>query len=79
MVNELFQIDKRKLVLSLSDCISIMIMYELMRGNRPRNDREKLVLLLWAIHVLRNVPNGPPSTDELVHTLVCEARKFKTI
>jgi hypothetical protein len=56
-----------------------MIMYELVQGNLPRNNREKLALLLWAIHVLRNVPNGPPTTDEMVRALVSEARKLKTI
>jgi hypothetical protein len=65
--------------LSLSDGISLMILGELIRGNLPRNNREKLVLVLWAIHLLRNVPNGPPTTEDMVKTLVSEARKLKTI
>jgi hypothetical protein len=56
-----------------------MILGELVRGNLPRNNREKLVLVLWAIHLLRNVPNGPPTTEDMVKTLVSEARKLKTI
>jgi hypothetical protein len=64
---------------SLSDGISLMILCELLQGNLPRNNREKLVLILWAIHILRNVPNGPPTMDDMVHSLVSEARKLKTI
>ena len=79
MVNGSCLINSQTVVLSLSDCISLMIMYELVQGNLPRNNREKLALLLWAIHVLRNVPNGPPTTDEMVRALVSEARKLKTI
>lgn len=79
MVNVSCPLNNQKLDQSLSDCISLMILSELIQGNLPRNNREKLVLVLWAIHILRNVPNGPPSTEEMVHTLVSEARKLKTI
>ena len=65
--------------LSLSDGISWLIFSELVQGNMPRNNREKLVLVLWAIHLLRNVPRGPPTLDEMVSTLALEARKLKTL
>jgi hypothetical protein len=69
----------QKLGQSLSDGISWLIFSELIQGNLPRNNREKLVLLLWAIHLLRNVPNGPPTLDEMVSTLAAEARNLKTL
>lgn len=47
--------------------------------NYPKTDREKLVCLLWAIHLLRNVPRGPPTLEESVSELVKEARKLKTL
>ena len=65
--------------LSLSEGISWLIFAEFVQGNLPRNNRERLVLLLWAIHLLRDIPRGPPTLDEMVSTLASEARKLKTM
>lgn len=45
----------------------------------PRNNREKLVCLMWALHLTRNIPRGPPTLEESVKHLVIEARKLKTL
>lgn len=66
----------------ISDGITMCILGEFLTGNFPKNDREKLVCLMWAIHMLRNVPEGPkapPTLEESVSYLVSEARKLKSI
>ncbi len=66
---------------NISDGITMCILGEFLTGNFPKSDREKLVCLMWAIHMLRNVPapEAPPTLEESVSYLVSEARKLKSI
>ncbi len=63
---------------SISDGITMCILGEFLTGNFPKSDREKLVCIMWAIHMLRNVP-APPTLEESVSYLVSEARKLKSL
>jgi hypothetical protein len=65
--------------MNVSDGITMCILGDLMQRKFPRNSREKLVCLLWAMHLIRHVPRGPPTLEESVSNLVAEARKLKTL
>ena len=68
--------------MNFSDGVTMCILGEFLTGNFPKNDREKLVCLMWSLHMLRNVPEGrppAPTLEESVSYLVSEARKLKSI
>ena len=64
--------------MSTTKIITLGILTDFYQHKFPKNDREKLVLLLWVIHLLRNY-EPPPTIEEQVSTLVLEAKKFKTL
>ena len=61
--------------------ITLGILADFYEHKFPKSDREKLMLLLWVIHLLRRVPGGQPvlTIDEQVRALVLESKKLKTL
>lgn len=61
----------------ITKIVTLGILADFYQGKFPKNDREKLTLLLWAIHILRNY-EPPMSLDDRVCALVLESKKLKT-
>lgn len=59
--------------------ITLGILADFYEFKFPKNDHEKLVLLLWVIHLLRRVRPGEPCLEDRVRDLVLESKKLKTL
>lgn len=64
--------------MSTTKLITLGILADFYTCKFPKSDRERLTLLLWVIHLLRNY-EPPPTIDEQVRALVLESKKFKTL
>ena len=67
--------------MSTTKVITLGILADFYEHKFPKSDREKLMLLLWVIHLLRRVPYGEieQTLEERVRVLVLESKKFKTL